>query len=120
MLIKKAFEKIFKRFLFFCQSILKYPVYAFYGEACFVRGLHATYDPGRNAETFRYFNDFSGVFFIQIDFHTVSHIENLIHFGPVGAALLLYKFEQRGFGEQVVFYDVQILHKMQYLGLGSA
>ena len=44
----------------------------------------------------------------------MSHIEYLVHFCPVCAALFLDGLEQRRNGEKVVFYYTDIFYEMQY------
>lgn len=85
-----------------------------------VRCLDAAYDLSRYAEAFTYGNYLLGILLGQIYLETVAAVEDLVHFLPVGAALLLDCAEQRRNGEQVVLDDVDVLHKVQNLGLGAA
>ena len=57
---------------------------------------------------------------IGIDFHTVAHIEDLVHFVPIGTTLFMNQAEERRDGEKVVLDDMNIVDKMEHLGLGTA
>ena len=50
----------------------------------------------------------------------MTHIEDLVHFAPVGAALLFDGAEQRRNGKQIVFHNVHAVDKMQHFGLRAA
>ena len=55
-----------------------------------------------------------------IDFHAVTHVEDLIHFAPVGAGALMDGAEQRRHGEHIVFYNMAVVaDEVEHLGLGT-
>ena len=56
----------------------------------------------------------------EVDLHAVSHVEDLVHLCPVGAALLLDCLEQRRDGEQIVLDDTYSIDEVQHLGLCPA
>ena len=45
---------------------------------------------------------------VDIDFHSVAHVEDAVHLAPVGLALLLYGSEEWRDGEEVVFDYVAV------------
>lgn len=73
-----------------------------------------------NVEGTADFDDaFSGLL-VGVDFHAVSHVEDFVHFFPVGAALFVNHAEQWRNGEEVVLYYVEVIYKVQHLGLSAA
>src|SRR5690606_14096281 len=72
---------------------------------------------GIYAVLMRYINDFSGVFFLQINFHPMAHIKHLVHFLPLCSAFFLNYFEQGRSIEKIIFHDMEIFDKMKHLGL---
>ena len=49
-----------------------------------------------------------GIGGVDIDFHSVAHVEDAVHLAPFGLALLLYGSEEWGNGEEVVFDYVAV------------
>ena len=50
-----------------------------------------------------------GIGVVDIDFHSVAHVEDAVHLAPVGLALLLYGLEEWRDGEEVVFDYVTVV-----------
>ena len=84
------------------------------------QGLDTADDLGVDVETAGDVDDLLGMLGRQIDFHAVTHVEHLVHLGPVGAALLLDGAEEGRNGEHVVFDDTEAVDEMEYLRLGTA
>ena len=57
-------------------------------------------------------NDFFCVLGCEVDFQTMSHVEHLVHLGPVSAALFLNGLEQGRDGEEIVLDDSHIVHEV--------
>ena len=67
-----------------------------------------------DVERARDFDDFIGQFRCHVDFHTVAHIEYLVHLAPVGLRTVVDDAEQRWDGKHIVLDDAAILaHEMQ-------
>ena len=73
-----------------------------------------------DVEAFGYVDDALCGGFVGVDFHTVTHVEYFVHLFPVGCALVVNHFEERGNGEEVVFDYVQVVDEVEYLGLCAA
>ena len=58
--------------------------------------------------------------FVGVYLHSMAHVEDGVHLFPVGAAFVVDQSEQRWGGEEVVFHHMQLVDKVQHLGLGSA
>jgi hypothetical protein len=56
----------------------------------------------------------------DIKFHTVPHVENLIHFPPACSGLFFNQCEKGRGREEVVLYNMQMIRKMEDLGLASS
>lgn len=56
----------------------------------------------------------------NINFHTVSHVEDLVHFLPISSAFIMNHLEERRHREHVVLYDATVvIHEMKHLCLRS-
>src|SRR5690554_7664523 len=65
------------------------------GQSGFLRGLTAANDLCLNVEAAGYVDYILGVFGLHINFHTVPHVKDLIHFGPWCAGGFLNHTEER-------------------------
>ena len=73
-----------------------------------------------NVELLSNCNHFIGSLFVGVDLQTMPHVEDFVHFVPIGARGCLNHAEERGQRQHVVLHDVQLVNEMQYLGLGTA
>ena len=60
-------------------------------------------------ETLAQRDDLLCQFGANVDFHSVSHVEDFIHFSPVRSALFGNRFEERWHGEHVVLDDFAVV-----------
>ena len=95
-------------------------VRAFYNQFVLLGILYASDNLCVNTETFAYGDNLFGMFGLDIYLKSVTHVEYLVHLGPIGTALLLYCLEKWRNGEEVVFYNSFVLHEMHYFGLSTA
>ncbi len=65
-------------------------------------------------------DDLLGMALVEVDFHAVAHVEDLVHFLPVSTAFLLNDPEQGRSIKQVVLDHMDIVHKMEDFGLCPA
>ena len=66
------------------------------------------------------FNYLLSNFGIDIDFHSVTAVEHLVHLLPVSFALFLDELKQRRDGEHVVLHHLAVVaYEMEHLGLGT-
>ena len=66
-------------------------------------------------------DDLLCVFGRNVNFQTVTHVEYLVHLGPVGSALFLDGTEQGRNGEHVVLYHAAVvIDEMQHFGLRAS
>ena len=57
----------------------------------------------------------------QVQLQAVPHVEHLVHFFPASARFRLDQVEQRGHGQQRVFYhSVFSLEELQHFALATA
>ena len=73
-----------------------------------------------NIELLSNSNHFVGSFFIGVNLQTVTHVEDFVHFVPIGARGGLNHAEQGRQSQHVVLHDVQLVYEMQHFGLGTA
>ena len=52
--------------------------------------------------------------------HAVAHVEHLVHLAPGCATFLLNEVKEGRNGEKVVLYNMLVVDKVHYLGLGTA
>ena len=57
---------------------------------------------------------------IHVDFHSVAHVEDSVHFAPRCLRLLLDQFEQWRDGKEVVLDDFSFSGKVQHFGLRTS
>ena len=57
---------------------------------------------------------------VGVYLHAVAHVEDFVHFFPVGAALVVNHTEEWRDGEEVVFDDVEVVDEVEDLGLRAA
>src|SRR5690606_5284180 len=77
-------------------------------------------DLGWDTKGFRYPDDIRCNLLRYVEFHPVPHIKDLVHFLPAGAGFFLDKAKQGRNREQVVLDHMDIIDKVQDLGLRSA
>ena len=66
-------------------------------------------------------DDALGLLGRHVDLEAVAHVKDLVHFGPVGAALTGNGLEEGRHGEHVVLDDAAVFtHKVQHFGLCAA
>jgi len=65
-------------------------------------------------------NHFISSLLVGVNLQTVAHVEDFVHFVPVGARGGLNHLEQRRQSQHIVLYDVQLINKVQHLGLRTA
>ena len=83
--------------------------------------FHTTYDLRIDTEALRDCDDLLGMLRREIDLKTVTHVEHLVHLGPIGAALLVDCSEKWRYREKIVLDDTDVVaDEMQNLGLSSA
>ena len=83
--------------------------------------FHTTYDLCIDTEALRDCDDLLGMLRREIDLKTVTHVEHLVHLGPVGTALLVDCPEERRYREEIVLDDADVVaYEMQDLGLSTA
>ena len=83
--------------------------------------LNVSHNLGIYIEFFTDVDYFFGNFRPHVNFHSVSHIEHLIHFFPICSGAIMDGFEQRWYGEHVVFdYFAVVVDEMEHFRLGSA
>jgi len=85
-----------------------------------VASLRITHNPCINTKRPADFYQRCGSGLVGINFHSVTHIENLVHFFPAGAGGLLYQAKQRRRVEEIVFDYSHFICKMKHLGLGAS
>ena len=74
------------------RSVYEFPEFTEYGKLiafALVIVVAAADDSGIDVETLGNGDDLFRQFFVYVDFHTVAHIEYLVHFFPGGAGLFL-------------------------------
>ena len=82
--------------------------------------LYAADDLSVDTETLGDSDDFLRMFRRKIDLEAMTHVEHLVHLGPIGAALLMNGLEERRNREKIVFDDADVVaDKMKNLGLSS-
>ena len=86
-------------------------------ELLLVTGLYTTYDLCVDAEALANLDDALCLVGREVDLHAVTHVEHLVHLGPVGMALLVDGLEEGRHGEHVVLDDVQVVDEVQDLCL---
>ena len=79
--------------------------------------FHTTYDAGIDTKALRDGHDLFGMFRSDVDLHPVTHVEHLIHFTPVRAALLLNDAEEGRNWEEIVFDHALVVYEVHHLGL---
>ena len=63
-------------------------------------------------------NDLLGHLRTYVDFHTVTHIEYLVHLAPVCLRAVVDSLEQRGYREHIVLDDAAVVaYEVEYFGL---
>lgn len=80
----------------------------------------ATDDLSGDVEGVGNVDDLLCVFFRQINFQTMSHVEYLVHFFPIGAALFLDDFKEWRDREEVVLDNMEVVDEVENLGLRAA
>src|SRR5690349_12563582 len=86
----------------------------------FVAGLYPAHNTGFNTKWPCSGHYFFRSNFIGEYFHTMPHIEYLVHFAAVGAGSLLDQLKNDGRVKQVVFYDAEIAGQVfQTFGLSA-
>ena len=64
------------------------------------------------------FDNLLRIFGREVYFHTVTHVEYLVHLFPIGSAFVVDCTEERWYGEHVVFdHTAVVADEMQHLGL---
>ena len=63
------------------------------GEFFPLEWFNPAHDTGFYVEALGYINDFLCIFRRNVDFHAVAHIENFVHFSPIGSTLFLNRFK---------------------------
>lgn len=71
-------------------------------------------------ERFGNLDDLLRIFGAHVDFEAMTHVEDLVHLLRVCAALLLDGAEEGRHGEEIIFYDVEVLDEVHDLGLRAA
>src|SRR5574344_534015 len=80
-----------------------------------------SYDLSVDIETLADGYHLFGYFRADIHFHTVSHIEYLVHLLPVGLTFITDNLEERRNGEHVILdHTAVVAYEMQHLGLRAA
>mgnify|MGYP003299334699 CR=1 FL=1 len=89
-------------------------------ELLLVAGLYAAHNLRIDAKALADFDDALCLVGREVDFHAVTHVEYLVHLGPVGVALFVNGLEEGRHGEHVVLDDVKLVDEVQNLGLRTA
>ena len=90
-----------------------------YGKFGCAMGLDPANDTCLNPKVLRNTDYGWGERFLQVQFHAMPAIENLVHFLPVGSRFFLYYTEQWREGKEIILNNMQPLNKVKDLGLGT-
>ena len=101
--------------------IFKFSEFGTDDEFLMVTFFYTAYDLSVDSEALGDRDDLLGMLGCEIDLKTVSHVEDLVHFCLVCAALLVDRPEKRRNREEVVLDHADVVsHEMQDLCLSSA
>ena len=81
-------------------------------ELLLVAGLYAAHNLRIDAKVLADFDDALCLVGREVDFHTVTHVEHLVHLGPVGVALFVNGLEEGRHGEHVILDDVEFVDEV--------
>ena len=80
-----------------------------------------SHDLGIDIETLGEGNDLFGFFWRDIYFHSVPHVEYLVHLAPVGTRTVVDSMKQWWNGKHVVFYHAAVVvDEMKHFSLCAA
>ena len=83
--------------------------------------LYPSDDLSVDTEALRDLDHLLGVLWREVYLETMTHVEHLVHLGPVCAALLVDSLEERRYREEVVLDHTDVVaHKMKDLCLRAA
>src|SRR5262249_24512451 len=102
------------------SRVHKFAELALHGHAFCFRIFHTADDLAIDAERFRNVHNLWSDFLRDVEFQAVPHIEHLVHFLPVGAALLVDDAEQRWYVKQIVLNNMEFVDEVQHFGLRAA